>query len=170
MALYRRQQVKQLAFIFGTNRDIVVTWTKAVSDGMNGLWSFWNTSTTEHIFLCFHRDLLTTEKQSFKVPVKHKMFSGGQTSLVFMTIWPPSLLSFLSLITLVRIRMILLTLAIPILVQALHPTTGFHDKNVSFIIRSPQSQLSASKLFVLAPDSPVFLLPLFPCPAPVPEA
>lgn len=137
MALYRHLQVKQLAFIFGTNRDIVVTRTKAVSGGMNRLWSFWNTSTTKQTFsqtVVDHRETTT-----FKVLVKHKMFSGRQTSLLFLMVWPPSLSSSLSLISAVRIRMILLTMAISILVQAFHPTAGFHDKNVSsLVICSPQ--------------------------------
>lgn len=137
MALYRHLQVKQLAFIFGTKRDIVVTWTKAVSGGMNRLWSFWNTSTTKQTFsqiVVDHRETTTS-----KVLVKHKMFSGRQTSLLFLMVWPPSLSSSLSLISPVRVRMILLTMAIPILVQAFHLTTGFHDKNVSsLVICSPQ--------------------------------
>lgn len=61
--------------------------------------------------------------------------------------------------------MILLTLSIPILAQAFHPTTALHAKNVhSLVICSPQSQLSAPKLFIPVPDIPAFLLPLFPAP------
>lgn len=50
------------------------------------------------------------------------MFSDGQTSLLFLMVWPPFLSSSLSLTSLVKIRMILLTVAIPILVQAFLPS------------------------------------------------
>lgn len=114
---------------------------------MNRLWSFWNTSTTEQTFsqiLADHRETIP-----FKVPFKHKKVFWWTDSLLFLRLWPPSLSSSLSLISLVRIRMILLTLAIPV-VQAFNPTTAFHDKKVSSLaICSPQSQLSACKLSFL---------------------
>lgn len=73
MSLYRHLQVKQLALIFGTKKDIVVTWTKAVVMAWTGCDP---SGTPAPQNRHFHRYLLTTEvfKSHFKSQLSTKCF------------------------------------------------------------------------------------------------